>query len=325
MKLEELIPNDRGPHRGIPMDYFFDIPHLVNSLATHCPQMKVYKSMGELYQQPSLLHPPKMSIGDLTQDFVAGSVAKKPEELANKIKEFMDNKSPPRDRKYPFMVHLMTPTFFWPTAYDSPDFTNNFGRILRLREDVRRLAAAGLFNMQKMFSLNLDPRGGLKRDSFVGVHLRTERDVQGKFPPYEDQAGDYLDVIVENRVPVVYLATGATKDNVTHFKERCEDFKATVVLKTDILEGADRARLDQLTWDQRALVDYEIMLRAGLVTGTSMSSFAWNLALRRKNSFGSSGGPINGTDSKAVRFKDEYSVIFGAAGVAANIQMSIWP
>lgn len=327
IKIEVLVPHDHGPRRGIPLEYFFDRDHLENALATHCPQMKIYRSMsdGDLYDHPGLLHPPRMNLGDLTNEFMAGSVMSKPQELAEKINAFMDSKSPPRERKYPFRVHLMTPSFAFPTSYDPPDFADNFGRILRIREDARRLAAAALFNMQKMFRLNLNPKNSLKSNGFIGVHLRTEKDVQGVFPSYEDQAADYLDVIVENKIPVIYLATGATKENVTHFRERAEDFNATTVLKTDILEGSDLEALEQLSWDQRALVDYEVMLRAGLMVGTSMSSFAWNLALRRKNTYGYGGDVLNDSMSETVRFKDDYSIVFGRHELGKNIQLSIWP
>ena len=222
-------------------------------------------------------------------------------------------------------INLERTSFTWPTSYDDPGFTKNFGRILRIREDIRLLAASGLYNMQKRFNLNLDPRNGIKRDSFIGVHLRTEKDVAGIFPPYETQAAYYLNYLAQNQIPLVYLATGATEDNVTAFAERAKDFGAATVLKRDIFDPPELALLDTLSWDQRALIDYEIMLRAGLITGTSESSFAWNLAMRRKNAYGSSSEskPLN--PELSIQWQDQYSTIFGDSAESEKYKATIWP
>jgi len=116
---------------------------------------------------------------------VHGTILAKPERLGKQIKDYLDRQSPSPPRKYPFHVHLDTPIFTFPTAFDPVGFAANFDRVLRVRQDARELAASALFNVKKMFDLDLDPRNGIKRDSFMGVHLRTEQDVKGVFPAYE--------------------------------------------------------------------------------------------------------------------------------------------
>ena len=60
-----------------------------------------------------------------------------------------------------------------------------------------------------------------------------------------------------------------------------------------MLGSEDLRRLEKLSWDQRGLVDYEVMLRAGMIAGTAESSFAWNLAIRRNHAGGMSNGRIS--------------------------------
>jgi hypothetical protein len=321
--ITKVIPNTVGPPRGTPMDYFFDVRHLNESLAKACPQMKLHSSINDLHNVPSMLTPVKFGIRQVTKDFVNGTVLARPGQLGKEMQDYIDNLSPPSKRTYPFRVHIEPPTFMFPTAYDPPDFQANFGRIIRIRSDIRALAGSALFNMQKMFQLNLDPRNGIKNESFIGVHLRTEKDVEDKFPSYEKQAADYLNLLVQHNMKVVFLATGASGNNITAFTERAADFGAKVVMKKDVLEGEDADALSHLSWDQRGLVDYEIMLRAGLVTGISDSSFAWNLAMRRANAYGGLGK--SHFDSSDIMYKDQYSVIFGNSSAGESMQLTIWP
>jgi len=323
-ELATPVPKGPGPRRGVPLDYFFDRQHLNDTLSTYCLQLKLYSSMNDLYDVPSLLQSIKLSIGRLSSDVVHGTILAKPERLGKQIKDYLDRQSPPPRRKYPFHVHLDTPTFTFPTAFDPVGFAANFGRVLRVRQDARELAASALFNMKKMFDLDLDPRNGIDRDSFMGVHLQTEQDVTGVFPAYETQAADYLYCIAQNKIRLAFLATGAAAEDVSLFAERAKDFNATTVTKKDVLGGEDLRRLERLSWDQRGLVDYEVMLRAGLIAGTAESSFAWNLAIRRSRAY----GVTNSTQPRArggnVRWQDQYSVIFGHSEAGESMQLSIW-
>ena len=328
--ITKLVPTTNGPQRGVPLDYYFDLRHLNDSLTAHCPQMRLHRSIDDFHDVPEMLVPIKMDIPALTKDFVNGTVLARPAQLGRLMWDLINIMVPESRRRYPLRVHLATPTFLFPTAYDPPDFAANFGRLLRVRSDARALAAAALFNLAKTYSLDLDPRRGLAAAanasaSFVGVHLRTERDVAGKFPDYETQAARYLDYVLRHRTRLVFLATGASADNVTAFAARARDFDAVVVLKKDLLEGDDLARLLALSWDQQGLVDYEIMLRAGLVAGVSDSSFAWNLAMRRANAYHGFGKARPRPASDAVAWSDQYSTLFGHSKAGEAMQLTIWP
>ncbi|OLN85357.1 hypothetical protein CCHL11_09857 [Colletotrichum chlorophyti] len=309
---------------SVPLDYFFDTDHLHYVLRTYCPQMKIYGSLNDLYNVPEAAAAVEFNIGDTNSEWVNGSVLPEKADWNKQFNDFLDKKSPIAERTYPFRVHLKHTLWTWPTAKDRASVAASFGRMLRIRADARRIAASALFTLQTRFKLNLDPRTRYHPKSFVGLHLRTEEDAQEKFPDYLTQASNYFGFLAESESEVAFLASGATQDNITAFATRAEDFGVKVVVKSDILDSVERQTLEAFSWDQRGLVDYEIMLRAGLVAGVSASSFAWNLALRRAYAFGE--GPTSvpwGTDT--IPWKDEYTTLYGKHEGVAAMRATIWP
>lgn len=353
--------------KGQPLDYMFSSEHLVTSLQTHCPQMRVYRSLDDLYDKPSLLKPLPVSIGMLTEEFAVlnhtrTSIISLPQNLTRLFDEFIERELPLENRHYPVRVDLQETVFAWPAHYDGEVFRRDFGRLLRVRDDVRLLAASALWNIARRFSLPLDPRRGIghnpaqdKNPRFVGVHLRTEKDVtpppesggvpggRPVFPSYDVQAAYFLDHLgaAEAADRVVYVATGlhAEDTDVRRFSAKAAELGATVVTKRDVLAPGEVAMLNnQLTWDQKALVDYEIMLRAGFVLGIAESSFAWNLAMRRGNAYGGGsqgvgaeyGGflavPSTDPDKPGMMmWQDRYSKLFGDSDRAVSMYYGIWP
>ncbi|KAH8884524.1 hypothetical protein GQ53DRAFT_661656 [Thozetella sp. PMI_491] len=324
--ITKTTPNGgKGPMKSTSLEHFFDQKHLEHALSTSCPQMKVHQSMDDLWDVPSLLNAVRFKIMDTGIPMTNGVISDV-SNLGGRLQAFVLKHWPKEKRPTPIHFELDLTWFSWPVTADEPAVAQNFGRILRIREDARQLAASALFNMKKLFTLSLDPRKGIHQRSFVGVHLRTERDIISKdFPPYETQAAYYLDYITRSKIPLAYMATGATQENITAFAERAKDFNVTVVQKTDILEGEDLNTLYGMSWDQRALVDYEIMLRAGLVAGVAESSFAWNLALRRRNTYGGFGSPEHKSNNSYVQWQDQYSVVFGKSPKGQRMMRTIWP
>jgi hypothetical protein len=64
--------------------------------------------------------------------------------------------------------------------------------------------------------------------------------------------------------------------------------------------------MEEMTWDQLALVDYEILIRSNVFGGTWESSFAWNIAVRRHEV---QGGELK--KSKHVMYTDNRSTLSG--------------
>ncbi|KAK3329046.1 hypothetical protein B0H66DRAFT_11538 [Apodospora peruviana] len=321
-----IIPTTGGgPPRGEPFDYMFDFGHLNQTLSRFCPQMKVYQSMDDLYDVPEVFTARPITLGGMQVMTVNSTVIEDMSLLPQQIKSYLDMSSPPEARRYPIRFNLEVTNWAFPTAFDKPSVARNFGRLVRINGNARRIAATGLYNLQKRFSLDLDPRTGIKNGKFVGVHLRTEADVDGLFPDFETQAAYLLDYIASSKARVVFMATGAKEEHIAAFVMRAKTLNATVVLKRDILSEKDREVYDKFTWDQRALVDYEVILRAGRMAGPSESSFAWNLALRRNCAFGASEGGQDLSSNFTVQWQDAYSAIFGISEKGFVFKSTIWP
>lgn len=362
----------------------FQAQHLLSSLDTYCPQMKVHASLDDLYDKPSLLKPLPVSLSALTDSQPAVPVpGSGPAGVRARFDELYDRELPPAHRRYPVRVELQAAPFAWPAAAEAggPAFRRDFGRLLRVREDVRVLAASALYNLGRRFGVPVDPRGGIgigigvggggrggagtgdnttaaaaAAALLLGVHLRTERDALYRdlaFPDYEAQAFYFFNHLegaaADGRHRVVYLASGLLPgdEDVKRFRARAAGLNATVVTKRDVL-GADEVAMlnNHLTWDQRALVDYEVMLRVGFMMGVVESSFSWNLALRRGNVYGGGGaggvgqeysGYVGFSEEKPwdfntsldpemmVMWRDRYSILYGRASRAVAMFNGIWP
>jgi hypothetical protein len=327
--IAKVVPDTKGMPRGIPLDYYYDKQHLNWTLSHFCPQMKLVWSIDELYNVP-MGNPVVISVSEVGMSQVNGTLMETPQTWITKYQEHIDAKSNPKTRTWPFKVIVSRNTYAWPTSYDSPAFVRNFGRILRFRHDVRQIAASASHTMQKRWIKSHTSEKAVLAGThgFVGIHLRTEKDVWGTdFPVYDEQAAYYLDHVVKSPYRVAYLASGATAENITAFTARARDFNITVVTKKDLLEPDELQYLDSLTWDQQALVDFELLLRSDQMAGVSASTFAWSIALRRAASLGQVGGnaPFSNL-SGHIRWQDDLSVIMGKDDDKyVDMQLGIWP
>lgn len=363
------ITNLRGGQqqtKGVGLDYMFNTAHLVSALAAHCPQLRVHASLDALYDRPTLARPLPVSVDQLAVGSdppylalgdIPTTILTEPSALRARLLAQMDRDlaAPPAARiRWPVRAHLAASQFAFPAAADGVAFRRDFGRLLRVRDDARALAASALWNLAARHNASWRSTSfgedANHDNSFLAVHLRTERDAlaTGYFPGYDDQTAYFFNYLQALPPPpgwragetrVVYLATGLTAvdDDVRRFRERAAELNATVVLKRDLLDDGELGVLDQLTWDQRALVDYEILLRAGHVLGTVESCFAWDVALRRAEAYGAGGGGFNAkpggdypgqgmADKEAMKmWADRYSRLYGRADRAVSIYLGTWP
>lgn len=271
--------------------------------------------------------------------------------------------APPKKRHWPLRVHLGNSLFVWPTLERGEALRRDLGSLLRTRQDIRQLAGSALYNLAHQFDipqLLLPERGYTAAGTvvnFTGAHLRTEKDAQA-FPDFEIQAGYFLEFLkrhspslppgpspndaagllppsaprLRQRNHVVYLATGlrATDADVKEFRARAAEYDATVVLKHDLFDQDELTVLEHLSWDQRALVDYEIMLRVGHVVGVVESSLAWNIALKRAALYGAGEGyrafTAHPKGQKGwTMWHDRLSTLYGKSDTAVSRYYGSWP
>jgi len=355
---------------NVPFTYLFDLEHFKTSLSESCPQMHLIPHINDLWDKPSTTKAIVLSPQDLADKFVAETVLQNPANWTRSFKEFLNATHPtPFSVSLPVLVSLHTPLLQFPLSYDDPSFVANFGKILRFREDVRRLAGTTLYAMNKKYSIGMDPDAvGVHPGQFYGAHLRTAADAKAAgWTPYIKQSENYLSHANQHRLPVIYLTTGNEAD-AKRFTETAASLNMSVSTKEELLVGKGFERelkeMKALTWDQRGLIDYEVLLRSSLFGGTHESSFSWNVAMRRHVVTGNgtwtkiedrgkllpnknrrkkelqnreAGGDWtkDSEEKEVVRqtgnflapqsFKDELSIVFGPPDEGKMFELSMWP
>ena len=314
--------NGKGPYVGELLEYLFDYEHLNATLSLHCPQMKLYKSMDDLWDVPQVSPPKKISLSLIETHITNGTVVQDMAKLSDQIKTYINKTAPPETRRMPIRFELDATNHAFPVDYDAPEFANSFGRLLRPRSDARALAAAALYNLSKRFGLVSLPSRNIQNNGFAGVHLRTEADAVG-YPNFDTQVGALLRFARDVEARLLFLATGTTPREIKAFTERAQAANLTAITKKDLLDDEDAPLLQAMTWDQRALVDYEIMLRAGSFAGPVESGFSWNLAVTRSTVPGAdeAAAPISGL----VQYRDAYSAVMGSLDRGYTMKATIWP
>jgi hypothetical protein len=308
----------------VDLSHLFDYDHFIMSLKEGCPQMRIYNHRNDLYNLPSTAKPLELVPQDLSRDFVHETVLAHPSEWRKNFDEWVDSETTPLFRNHPILVDLNTPLFQFPLSYDKSTFVQNFGRILRPRPDTTRLAATLLFELSRKFSVNLGPGEGITPRAFMGAHLRTDVDaIAAGWPGYDTQATIYINQALSANLSTIYVTSGNPAD-VTKFRKQAALKSLNVTTKHDLLSGGELEELKRLTWDQQALVDYEVLLRSSTFGGIAESSFAWNIALRRnKLSWKESKEYLNGEGGQT--FEDGLSWLYGSPGGLTLCAYSMWP
>ncbi|CZT43304.1 uncharacterized protein RSE6_03316 [Rhynchosporium secalis] len=225
---------------------------------------------------------------------------------------------------------------YFPICHDSVGFADAFGNLLPLRRDIHRLAATALYRLHTIYGVQIDPSvatTSVFADSFIGIHLRTAKDILSYWLGYEDQASYYIQRINASpyltSLPIVFVASG-NATSISDFSALQEDSLVQpkhVLTKHDLLSGDDAVELAGLTWDQQALIDYLILSRSGFFMGMADSSFAWTIAVtrRKETSAGTCAFPKGWWKSKLLgtAIRDDYSDLLGKHGYGWEDKM--WP
>lgn len=306
---------------NVDFDYLFDSEFFKSSFATACPQMHIYNSTDELKPLQSPTDPPyRIDALQTALQYQNGIAITNPELWRASFDEWFDLTviRPPSSSSI-VVVGITTPFLQFPLARDSQEFTNNFGRIIRFRHDTRVLAAKALYELSRAFDLNLDPAREIHEDAYLGAHLRTADDaLRAGWTGYDVQAELYINAAYEAGISLIYVSSGSKSDMLRFREQAWEAHGINVTTKDDLLTGDDLEVLQAMTWDEQALIDYEILLKSSQFVGIAVSSFSWNVALRRH---------ARSTDNdylgKGQALMDELSVVFGTTGIAWPGAM--WP
>lgn len=269
------------------------------------------------------LNPPiRLSPQNLLSEVFAGAVILHPEKWRPAFDAWLAEHPPTAPGRS--TISLATPLLNFPVHSDPAAFNSSFGRLLRIREPSRRLAAAAVHALRTKHHIPITPIG-ITLSAFFGAHLRVAADAtKAGWTGYDAQAAFLLDFADEVKLKTLYV-TSESKPAET-FRADATKRGAVALAKEDLLDEAETKALRAMTWDQQALVDYEVLLRATAFGGIELSSFAWNVALRRH--------VVSRTGRKAwegvkqgggVNFKDEYSRVRGEKGSYPLFVEAMWP
>lgn len=318
----------------LPLSYIFDTEHFYNTMQADCPQLRFVN------ESDPLLHIPPKSAGlpispKALQPTKWAYILLHPEmwrpTLDVWLAEFVikPRGGIPFTAQDPVRLSFDDGVqFSWPTAYDGPDFKRDWGLAAQFPRNIRELSARVLYRLYQSAGCRQDP-AQISRGCFLGVHIRTEDDAAVEhWDSYETQLFHVREQLLTNQLAVLYIATGKRSD-VERLRRDVSDVLVAVndttyapvrvLEKWDLVDEEDIMRMDELTWDQAAVVDFEVMLRATRFAGIWESSWSWMIALTRHLH-----APLVDPYQAATTYEDGLSIIYGEQGAQPMIDPGIY-
>lgn len=317
---------------GTDFGYMFDTQHFYKSIQQSCPEMTIYPTVDDVIKSSN--HSGDINRLRFNAESLTGDGLIKTEMWRDKFYAWLDERQagPVTGRPGPTVIDLERCYMSWPIYSDGQAFAVSFGLILQLREDIRLLASKVLRGLAKRLSFaEIDLKNEVLSDAYFGAHLRVENDAQVTWSTqfgwthatYEKQAEDYLTQALQpsrSSPKGIYVASGDV-EGTRRFVDDAARNNLTALGKFDVLRGsADLETLEAFRWDQQALVDYLILLRASDFAGVAHSSFSWNIALKRHTWAKQEGKYLDAPE----KLRDDLSVVYGVVGTE-NFPEALWP
>ena len=322
------------------MSYLLDADYFLSSWRSVCPQMRAVVSETEIPDLPSA--PPHLSPSDVKSFQMRKYLIVDPTGWREAFDQWMATNPTFRNMsaEHPAVVWQNLAFAQWNREAHSPQFAVSFPRLFRHTLQTRRLAASTLWGLEKKIGhpvvsdaivlssetplpsdvVNSLGADRITSDGFLGAHLRVAADAAAAgWPGYDAQAPVYIREALRLNLTTIYLATGSA-DNRDRFRQDAGREGLSVFVKEDLLDEDDLAELQSLTWDQQALVDFNVLMHSAGFAGLVRSSYTWALALRR----GTLPQAGNATWSKdEYEYKDDVSTVVGRFG-SINPE-GLWP
>jgi hypothetical protein len=272
----------------VPFDHFFDEAWFLSAMSSACPQMKIYKP------------DPDKPLGDAIggYHFQSRRLDQDPKNTRTASLKHLDDwlasqkpSDNPSDSTSLTIVNVGCGLWEVDTRSLPPSFRRSFPQLLRFNPPIRRLAALTVQNLALAYpSIYLDPRDPVPWKAFHGSHLRTEADALaagwiGEDAPnsnFSSQTDAYISHALAHKLQVMYVASGNASE-LERFaaKAAAHHPPLTVTTKLSLLPPPALEELHALTWDQQALVDYQVLARSSAFAGFVRSSFSFGLVVAR--------------------------------------------
>lgn len=289
--------------------------------------MTLYRTMDDLWEFPTVSKPINLDPTTLFSSFKLDTLDSNPSEWSNNFHHWLQKTQPEYTPTLPAFVRVREPFLNFPTDHDSPEFVSSYGRILQYRSDIRRLAAQIHLELSQ-FIPSLRAGTSIRNDTYLGAHLRkmTHDSPPGLTTDWTSlatQAKLYANTATTYNLRTIYVAATRVGD-ISAIKGLANEQGLHIVSKETLLA---RGALDGLTWDQKAIVDFEVLLRGGGFVGVTWSLFAWSVAMRRHTVCGDEvevkledGRNTTGHD---LGFGDGCSRLFGERD--ETFRWGVWP
>jgi hypothetical protein len=307
----------------IPFSYMFDQQHFVESLRISCPGLKLYSSEDEIGNFANATRH-DLHVEDIASKpffFARAMLVDRPELWPQDFSNWVKREKLTSTAEKPLIVDLVRSYLSYPVYSDGKEFAESFGGMLKFRSDTRKLATKILVALSQTSGIPLNISAPFLENTFLGAHLRTEKDAQKSWGnSYALQLDSYVKQALSTGLSLIYLTSGDLSE-ATKFTNDVRSHNLNVTTKHDLLSGGDKEELLALTWDQHALVDYLVLLKASSFAGSGTSSFSWNIGLWR-HIYAQQREHLNGPQP----LSDELSQVYGLyPRQYPQYDTSMWP
>ncbi|KAI1452656.1 hypothetical protein F4805DRAFT_446738 [Annulohypoxylon moriforme] len=286
-----------------PFGYMFDEAHFRHAMADACPRITIYAEVEDVPGARQKAHQEGRSIDRIVERITpkhfggsrAGCDKRDPNRYTDQfgaafrdwVRSSADERgwAPINDVDNPRLIRFSWGVLWdWPVYRDGQEFAAMFGGLLKIRDDILDIADT-LVTLMRVIATSTKGTETVAGNSFLGVHLRSEADALSQWPSYDNQTKSYLREAASQGYQgrVAYLASGNQTEAEKFGDEALATLQLRVRSKYDLLEnnGKILEKLNKLSWDQQALVDFAVLLDCDYFVGVSPSSFSINVALKR--------------------------------------------
>lgn len=261
-------------HGYWPFDNLFDGAWFLATMQLYCPQMAIHRSLDDA---------PYSATVEGRYDLQRGRTDKADgESVAGVVQHFTEWLAGGPPGYDPAGLNLVTTvaTLWNFDMLPSPRLRTTLGRLLRINPEIRNLAATAVYNMRNQgLEKAIDPREQMYEGAYYGLHLRTEKDAttivhwDEAFGGFEKQTDIHLAKCKELGLRAIYVASGNEED-IVRLAEKAMAYAGIIVhSKKDLLTAPEDAKaLEDLSWDQRGALDWEVMARSTFFSGPYMVS-----------------------------------------------------
>ncbi|CUG86556.1 Hypothetical protein, putative [Bodo saltans] len=331
---------------------YFDVQHLRTEWKRFCPSMVLYhdrRSEGsrgpfieDAEREGALVsrHSTMVEVGSTRsdQDPVENNVEKRLNEMDVGIRGLLATKNGPKYRnntKATFFVVEIRKIYLWDWSLPEEDASlgelrRAVGASLRSPEYIMRAAARVVEHLNALGEASGNGR------RFCGAHLRSEPDMVrhvGSFANGTRLTDIFLEAAVAagtKRCGVLYVAAG-TKADLDRFSALTAAHNITLITLNSLIKTTalvtDAARW---SYSQKAVFEYEILAASDKLFGAAVSSFSWNLAMRRYFAHSTDALPLRRIirHLQPIPYDDAFSTIYlgpNRTNLLTRALRGMWP